>query len=631
MMRQQSPQQRAPRAPGFDDSPLGGWWDLASVSALVLFWTVGLRVITDFGVTWDENFHITYGNAILDYFESGGANDLAITYRSNFLYGGAFDLLGALVMEYGPWKAYHAWHLAVFVVAMFAYAGVWRLGRFIGGPAAGFFALCALVLHPVFVGHSFNNPKDLPFAAGYVWAVYGIIRVVSVYPRLPRRRLVWLGVLLGLAMSVRIAGLLTLGYCAVALFMTLVVRRLAAPPGRPRFAEFQRLVSQLFAITVTAWITMVSTWPWALRDPIRRPFVVLERMTYFAHHDRRMPFAGRTIRVSDDTPEYLIHYFGLKTPEFLLALCGVGAVLLVRALMQLRRVSAQRNIHTLSYLLIWASLLFPPAYAIAKGSHLYDGLRHFLFIIPMMAVIAGLTAAALLDVAASLSHTVSRRAARVVVYATFGGVGVWHTYWIARLHPHESVYFNAASGGIGAAYENYDLDYYGASYNDASKLLQRTLWQRDRSYYLNNPVLVSGCWLASAVSEYVPQNFAVTHYRRANSSKADFFLGYTRSNCHKKHKEKPIYGRVQRDGGTIALIRDLRKEQKKKRKSRKSTPSSAPDPAAREGAAEASDPMNGTPPPGDGRAATRPSGPRPLPSNANAAERTSEQARAPKP
>lgn len=569
MMRQNSPKPRAPEPPGFDARPLGGWWDVASVSALVLFWTVGLRVITDFGATWDENFHITYGQAIFDYFESGGVNDFALTYRSNFLYGGAFDLLGTLMMEYGPWKTYHAWHLTVFVVAVLAYAGVWRLGRFMGGPAAGFFSLCALLLHPIFIGHSFNNPKDLPFAAGYIWAVYGIIRVVSDYPRTSKPRLVWLGVLIGLAMCVRIAGLLALGYCFAALAATLVVRSLAAPSARSYAANLQGLVAHFFTIMVTAWITMIAAWPWALMDPIRRPFVVVQRMTYFAHHDRRMPFAGRTIKISDDTPEYLVHYFGLKTPEFIMALCGVGAVLVLLRLIRMRRVHAQTNIHTLSFALIWTSCLFPPAYAIAKGSHLYDGLRHFLFLLPVMAVIVGITTATILNAARSLRHRALRMVTTGVVSALLVAVGGWHSYWITKLHPHQSTYFNAASGGIEAAYENYDLDYYAASYNDASRLLQRRLWRKERAYYLNNPIVVRGCWLASAVAEYVPQNFVVSRRRRARDPKPDFFLGYTRNKCHKRYKRKPLYARVRRDSATITVIRDLRPNKKKKRNTAK--------------------------------------------------------------
>ena len=563
MTRQQAPQQCRLRSTDvFYRSRVGGWWDLASILALVLFWCVGLRVVTDFGTTWDENFHITYGAAIVDYFESGGSNDLALTYRSNFFYGGAFDFLGSIVMEYGPWRAYHGWHLTIFVVAIFGYLGVWRLGRLVGGPAAGFFSLCALILHPVFVGHSFNNPKDLPFAVGYVWAIYGTIWVVSTYPRITQRRLLGLGFLIGLAMCVRIAGLLTLGYCVAALAAALVVRHLAAPAARSRVAEFQRLVSHLLMVTATAWITMVALWPWALQDPIRRPFVVLKRMTHFAHHDRKMPFAGETIRISDDTPEYLLHYFGLKTPEFIVALCAIGLVVVVFKLLRMRRGSAQRNIHTLSHALLWTSLLFPPTYAIAKGSNLYDGLRHFLFLLPVMAVLTGLTAAELLRFAVSLQNRLSRRVATTAVSATLVGFGAWHTHLLVHLHPHHSVYFNAAGGGIEAAYENYDLDYYAASYNDASRLLQRTLWLRDRSYYLNNPVVMKGCWVAAAVHEYVPQNFVAPRNHKSKTMKADFFLGYTRGRCHKRHAQKPIYARVRRDGGTITVIRDLRTNKK---------------------------------------------------------------------
>ena len=50
--------------------------------------------------------------------------------------------------------------------ACFGLLGSWKLGRLLGGPAAGFTALTLLVLTPVWYGHMFNNPKDMPFAVG---------------------------------------------------------------------------------------------------------------------------------------------------------------------------------------------------------------------------------------------------------------------------------------------------------------------------------------------------------------------------------------------------------------------------------------------------------------------------------
>ena len=302
-------------------------WDLASLIVMCVLLVLGVHITDQFAVTWDELFHIHYGQAILDYYATAGADREALTYRSNFLYGGAFDVLGAWLINHGPWDRFIAWHLGIFACALLGWLGAWRLGRLLGGPRAGFFSLSVLVLHPIYFGHAFNNPKDLPFATGYIWALHAIVCVATRYPRVRRVELCWAGLLVGLAMSVRIAGLLTLVYCLAAMMTALGLHHWSLLlPGLRRRA-LRRLLPDTLVVTATAWLTMIITWPWALESPLRRPIIAVQRMTYFAHHDRKMPFAGQTVKISDATPEYIAHYVGLKTPEFILLLFALSVPL----------------------------------------------------------------------------------------------------------------------------------------------------------------------------------------------------------------------------------------------------------------------------------------------------------------
>ena len=71
----------------------------------------------------------------------------------------------------------------------------------------------------------FNNPKDIPFAVGMVWALYYIVRIV---PELPRPRwslVVKLGLACGLALGVRVGGLLLFGYLGLLLLSFVAVAR----------------------------------------------------------------------------------------------------------------------------------------------------------------------------------------------------------------------------------------------------------------------------------------------------------------------------------------------------------------------------------------------------------------------
>ena len=73
---------------------------------------------------------------------------------------------------------------------LFGVAGCWKLGRVLGGPRAGFLALIFLLLTPNYYGQMFNNPKDIPFAVGAVWATYYMVRILPSLPHPPLRLVV---------------------------------------------------------------------------------------------------------------------------------------------------------------------------------------------------------------------------------------------------------------------------------------------------------------------------------------------------------------------------------------------------------------------------------------------------------
>ena len=170
-----------------------------------------------------------------------------------------------------------------------------------------------------------------------------------------------------------------------------------------------------------------------------------------------MPF-GRTVDL-DATPEYIAHYVGLKTPEFILLLFAERPVC-VLCIIRVRRGRLGSNVHAASLLLVLGATVFPPVYAVVKGSNLYDGMRHFLFIVPPMAVLAGVV----LEHLWRATRRIRPGRAQAALAIVFGGacalVSAYHLALLVRLHPVQSVYFNRASGGIPAAYENYDIDYY---------------------------------------------------------------------------------------------------------------------------------------------------------------------------
>jgi hypothetical protein len=123
------------------------------------------------------------------------------------------------------------------------------------------------------------------------------------------------------------------------------------------------------------------------------------------------------------------------------------------------------------YLLVWAAVVLPLGFIIVRHSTLYDGVRHVLFVIPMLAAIA---AAGFLRLA-----PLARRAPPVA--AALGGAYVGYAIWtLAVLHPLEYVATNALPGGVAGAHQRFDLDYWALAATVGLRRLERRLDYENR-------------------------------------------------------------------------------------------------------------------------------------------------------
>lgn len=555
----------------------GPRWDLGFDLASAVIGAIVLLLIAitfkDYGITWDETWHLTYGRHVIHWYASFFADQNALTYRADYLYGGSFDALGYLARQISPFNAYETIHLFGAMIGCLGLLGAWKLGRLLGGAAGGFATLLLLVLTPVWYGHMFNNPKDMPFAVGYVWALYYEIRILICMPAVPRREWVKASVALGAAMSVRIAGLLTLCYLFMLVGLWIAWQARQARDARliPRY--LLRFSPSLIGTAIGAWALMLVFWPWAQLAPLRRPLITLSRMSSFNLHERAMPFGSRRISTLSPPGDYLLRYFAFKLPELILILVVAAlGVFVVRAIRLRKRSKAERAGQVIEKLgplaaderrrvaiagfLVFA-ILFPPLYAIIKRSPLYDGLRHFLFLVPIFAVVAGVTLAKLVRLVAARSRA-----------AAGGLVGLVAAYCVrmivmmVHLHPHQYLGFNGFIGGLPGAYLRYDTDYYGNTYKEAFETLREHLWRTERERYMAGPYVVSACMPDFIAREYLGTNFELAE---KGTAPAEFWLGYTRNNCYLKHSEAPELTRVEREGTLLNLIRDLRSEEQRGR------------------------------------------------------------------
>ena len=538
------------------------FWDRLAFSIVILSAVLVLLTFRDYGVTWDEDVHNWYGNFVLDYYLSFFADRTALHWQDLYNYGAIFDTIAAALNRISPIGVYETRHLLNGLVGVLGLIGCWKLGRCVAGPRAGFIAALFLVLTPNYYGQMFNNPKDIPFAVGMVWAIYYMVRIVPALPQPAVQLVTKLGVAIGISMGVRIGGLLLLLYLGLLLAADgawrAVAARRAMQLARNAWASFSRILAPTVLV---AYPVMLVFWPWAQTDPIDNP---LRALAFFSH--QTFPFYtlfdGRFVPAADLPWTYLPGYIVIALPELILVLL-LGAPI-VTAVAVIRRGLRVRREAALTGLVLGTAVVFPVAYAIAIKAVLFDGMRHFLFVLPPIAVVAAVVADKGLSWLDGFPY-------RRPVWTLLALYGFAHVAIMAMLHPDQYVYYNAFVGGVEGAQHKFKLDYWANSYSEAVHGLEDYLRTEYGADFEDHEFTVGVCGPPISADYYFPQNFRFTR----RMAEADFFIAFTKDNCDRSLPGRPVY-RVERMGALLSVVLDRRAVLAERRAGKQATAISSP-------------------------------------------------------
>jgi hypothetical protein len=443
-----------------------------------------------------------------------------------------------------PLGIYETRHLLNGMFGILGLMGCRKLGRVLGGTRAGFIALVFLLLTPNYYGQMFNNPKDIPFAVGGVWALYYMVRILPSLPRPPLRLLVKLGLAIGLALGVRVGGLLFLCYLGLLLVSSAIWQAAIARQAVIAVAAgWTSLWRVLLPVTAVAFLVMMLFWPWGQQEPIQHS---LRALAFFSHDS--FPFYtlfdGRFLPASDLPWDYLPTYILLALPELILVMLIAAAP--VALLWLLRRDLMHRREAVLGLFLLGFAIVFPVVYAIAIKAVLFDGMRHFIFALPPIAVAAALVGDRALSRLSGMPY-------RQPVYAALGLYGIAHIGTMVMLHPDQYVYYNAFVGGVEGAQRKFKLDYWANSYAEAVRGLEAYLNAEYGADFEEREFTVAVCGPPISARYFFPSNFRLIH----QPNKADFFIAFTKDNCDRSLTGTPVY-RVERMGALLSVVLDRR-------------------------------------------------------------------------
>lgn len=430
---------------------------------------IGLFTFKDYGAAWDEPLFYSYGDALgyayspkewfsgdFDLYNSYGASGddhknrgpAYLFLARNFVHG--LQALGSDPTE--------AWHLVNFLFFQFGIYFLYRISKRWMSDSSALFAAALFSLQPLLWGHAFINPKDPPFMTFFLASVcYGfeMVDAVAQDAKDRTRKILLASFFLGIAASIRVlgpfAGLLVILYSIGKSFDSNF--RVSASRWLKKYFP------PIFRYGVFSIIVMFLTWPYLWENPLKN---FIEVFHFMSDNPTQLSvlFGGDIYRAGELPRRYLPFMLAitLTEPVIPLFLAGIplGYWIHIRS-----RDEAQRDRHIgLSLVLLWFVTLV--AYVLLRRPSMYDGIRHFLFILPPVFIFAGLAFESVFEIIQSrIKPSIWLRAA-LGLFLILPGI-----YSLVRLHPYQYTYYNFFIGGTSGAFRSYETDYWLTCYKDA--------------------------------------------------------------------------------------------------------------------------------------------------------------------
>ncbi len=445
-----------------------------AISAFLLFLMPILSF--DAGITDDERLHCEHGVRLMNYYL--GKDTVAAAspidehgewkYKKNpydyavniNIYGGFFDMVCAFTYKYVTshlMGEYESKHLMISIsgVLLFILTGLIAF-RLTGSWIAAILALLFACLSPRLFGHSFNNPKDIPFATTFAFGLYQIILLLQDKIRFKWGRAILLILAFIMAIDTRVGGLMLIFY------MMSFAGLLVCYQVFIEKENLKKYILPFLALVIISFIGYIGAslfWPWASQNPVMNPLISLRIFSQFSQFNSMELFEG--VRINNDSiPWYfVIKWFYISFPLFIVS----GSILfLITGWWHIRDPFKR----VLSVLLVAFSVFLPLILVMIQKSNIYDDARHLYFVMPS---IVALCAVGWYWLFKMLPGTF-KWPAIIVCFLTM----LEPFLFMMRNHPHEVMYFSPAIGGVKGAFKNYEMDYWGFSLKAGLKWIDNT-------------------------------------------------------------------------------------------------------------------------------------------------------------
>ena len=512
---------------------------------------VGLFIFRDYGLTWDEPYFYSYGDALgyayspVNWFS--GHFDLNNSYgvsgTDHKTRGPAYLFLARNVV-YGFEKlgsdSASAWHLVNFLFFQLGIYFLYRISKRWVKPSAAFATAALFSTQPLLWGHAFINPKDPPFLTFFLISVcLGFDMVdklvdVSLSNKQKIASTIIPALILGITTSIRVLGPLAGLLISIYLLSSLIQRK--------SIKTSKSLWFIFVGYGLLVVLIMLITWPYLWENPFTN-FIHVFSLMSDNPTNLAVLFSGQIYRAGDLPHRYLPFMLAATLTEPVWILFFVGLIVAYWKIFTKKIIKSGYSL-SLTLILAWFTILI--VYVLLRRPAMYDGFRHFLFIAPPIFIFIGFAFEFLFEkVNFSVTYTYWLRAAITIVLVAPGVAG------IIQLHPYEYTYYNSFVGGTTGVFRKYETEYWLTCYKEAvEQLNQKT----------STPINLFIKREAYIAAPYANKNIHVLDLRDATSQvkSGDYILVNTRTNEDRStFKDAPVVIEIKRGNATFCIVRQI--------------------------------------------------------------------------
>lgn len=429
-------------------------YQIAFLAILVIYLVFSFSVTRDFGITWDEPSQHFIGQAYSDLIH-GRIDHIDFPYGDLKYYGPFFEIINynfsVSMIDAFRMDPVIAFHILLIITAATGLYFFFRFTSLFFGDRVALFASAFWILHPILFAHSQYNSKEIPVLTGFIIALYLLSRGFF------EQKIWWIagaGAVFGLALATRIdvLFLLPVFFLAYGIFLLFELKTDTQKEWSDRLKK--DALSGL-AFLGTAVLFLYAAWPALWKNP----GFFFEAVRYFLHHGwpGHVLYFGNAYTGSALPWHYALFHFAATTSVIVIALAVYGLVI------AFRKISSGESLYAHWLIFFWIFIRL--AVGLFPRSVKYDGVRHFMLIIPPMLILAGIGLDNLLKYLEKRFQLAGERKIKTysgVIFAVFAWLLI-EFFWI---FPFGGSYYNEIARAAAGPHieKKFDFEYWGASY-----------------------------------------------------------------------------------------------------------------------------------------------------------------------